>query len=140
MQSKKTSQNSWVIRIQRGEKIIEQLSKFCKVKKIQGGFFCGLGAVDWVELALYEVDNKKYYSQTFEQAYEMTNITGSIGVETDLVVHAHATFSDSKMQTIAGHLVDGKVSGTAEIYLTKTEKLTKKYDEETGLKLFELND
>lgn len=138
MQTKKINSQNYLIRLQKGEKILEQLKKFCLENEVEGGFFYGLGAVSFVELALYNVETKKYYSQKFEQALEMTNITGSIGyLEKELIIHSHATFSDEKMQAIGGHLVEAVISGTAEIYFQILPKLTKKYDEETGLKLFD---
>jgi len=137
MQIKKLKNNNFVIKIKRGEEIIKSLTLICKKEKISGGFFFGVGAVDRVELAHYDVDKKKYSSLKFNQPLEMINITGSIGREKDLIVHAHAVFSDIKMKTIAGHLVEARVSGTAEIYLKSLPKLNKKYDQETGLKLFD---
>ncbi len=139
MQTKRIENHGWVIRIQRGEKIVETLKIFCQKQKITGGFFFGLGAVDQVELAHYDVGKKKYSSVKFNQPLEMTNITGSIGQEKELIIHAHATFSDTKMQALAGHLVEAIVSGTAEIYLIKLPALPKKFDPATGLKIFDLS-
>lgn len=138
MQVKKFNNDTWVIRIERGEKIIQNLSDFCQERNINGGFFFGVGAVDQVELAHYDVGQKKYSSEKFNQPLEMINISGSIGKEKELIVHAHAVFADPKMNTIGGHLVEGTISGTAEIYLIKLPTLEKKYDSETGLKLFNL--
>ena len=138
MEGKKIGENKWMVRIKRGEKIIEQLVEFCEEKGIEGGYLVGIGAVDYVELALYDVEKQEYFSEKFEGAYELANLTGTIGVEEELIVHAHATLSDSEMRTIGGHLVEARVSGTAEIVVTMCEKLVKKHDEETGLKLFDL--
>jgi len=54
----------------------------------------------------------------------------------EIIIHAHASFAYKNMQPLAGHLVEAKISRTAEIFLTKTKKLEKFYDQETGLKLF----
>jgi uncharacterized protein len=134
---KKLSDNRFVIRIKRKEEIIGELKKFCLKEKIEGGFFYGLGAVDSAELAHYDVATKKYTSKKFSIPMEMTNITGSIGIcDAELVIHAHATFSDKQMVVIGGHLVEAIVSGTAEINFIKTSKLIKFLDSETGLKIF----
>ena len=134
---KKTSSNRYVLRIKRKEKIIEELKKFCLKEKIDGGFFYGLGAVEQAELAHYDVSTKKYTSKKFTLPMEMANITGSVGIcEKELIVHAHATFADKQMATVAGHLVEAIVSGTAEIYFIKTSKLIKFLDSPTGLKIF----
>jgi uncharacterized protein len=103
-----------------------------------GGFFHGLGACDQAELALYDVAKQKYFSKKFNQALEMTNITGSIGMEKELIIHAHVTLSDKNMKVIGGHLKEARISGTGEIYLIKLARLKKKFDPETGLKIFDL--
>lgn len=134
---KKVLNNNFILRIKRKEKIIDELKKFCLKEKIYGGFFYGLGAVDAAELAHYDVATKKYTSKKFILPLEMTNITGSVGIcDAELVIHAHATFSDKQMGVVAGHLVEATVSGTAEIYFIKTSRLIKFYDSETGLKIF----
>jgi hypothetical protein len=139
MEDKKIDEQTTVLRVKRGERIIASIKKYCQDNKIKGGFFYGIGAVDEVELAHYNVSTKKYSSKKFAHALEMTNITGNIGVfENDLVIHAHATFADHEMNCLGGHLVEAKVSGTAEIFLTLLPTLPKLYDSETGLKLFQL--
>jgi predicted DNA-binding protein with PD1-like motif len=118
--------------------VVETLAKFCQTKQIFGGFFTGLGAVENPILAHYSVPTKKYSKQTLNGAFELTNITGSIGVEKELIVHAHVTLSDEKMNAYGGHLVEAMVGGTVEIILFPTSTLSKKLNNETGLKLFHL--
>lgn len=133
----KMLENDWyIVRIKRGERIVEEIKKVCEAEKIEGGLITGIGAVDQVELALYDVTKKEYHKKVVDQPFEVTNITGTIGVEKELIVHLHITLTDKEMKAFGGHLVDARVSGTAEIFIKKTEKLLKKYDEETGLKLF----
>jgi uncharacterized protein len=136
---KQFNNNSYVIRVKRGERIIRELTEFCKSERIEGGFFYGLGAVNQAELAHYNVQTQKYSSKKYTQAWEMTNITGSVGLyENEIIVHAHASFSDSKMHEFGGHLVEATVSGTAEIYFTVLPKMEKIIDLETGLKVFKI--
>jgi len=137
MNYQKINRQNYIIRIARGEEIIASLKKFCQKEKIKGGFFYGLGAVDEAEIAHYDVSAKKYSSKKFNTVLEMINLTGNIGFfQKEIIIHAHASFADKNMQPLAGHLVEAKISGTAEIFLTKTKKLEKFYDQETGLKLF----
>ena len=139
MEAKKVKENEWVVRIARGEKLVASLADFCVRKRIEGGFFFGVGAVDEAELAHYDVGKKKYSAKKFKQPLEMVSLSGSIGKEKELIVHAHAVFADPDMQTLGGHLIEATVSGTAEIYLIPLPALAKKYDEETGLKIFNLS-
>jgi len=137
MQYQKIDNQTFVVRIERGEEIIASLQKFCQKESIVGGFFYGIGAVDKVELAHYDVATKKYSSKKFTQALELTNLTGNVGqFENNLIIHAHASLADKKMTCLGGHLVKATVSGTAEIYFIQAPSLKKNLDEETGLKLF----
>ena len=129
----------YIVVLSRGEKVIETLTEFCKDKNIEGGFFTGLGAVEDPTLAHYSVPTKKYSKQTLRGAFELTNITGSIGFEKEIIVHAHVTLSDETMEAYGGHLVETIVGGTVEIIIFPTKKLTKKLDTTTGLKLFSLS-
>lgn len=138
MQARKIGKDRWIIRVQRGENLVSMLREFCTKRGIRGGFFFGIGAVDQVELAHYDVRKKQYAAKTFRKALEMVSLIGNVGVEKELIVHAHAMFADKSMKTIGGHLVEGRVSGTAEIYFIETTGLKKAYDSETGLKLFQL--
>ena len=52
------------------------------------------------------------------------------------IVHAHGIFSDEFYQTFGGHIAKLIISVTGEAIIDWLPvKITKKYDEETGLKL-----
>ena len=130
---------TYVVKVARGERLVKSVKKLVNDEKIEGGFFVGLGACDEVELAHYSVEDKKYTSKKFRQALEIANLTGNVAwAEGELVVHAHGTFGDEEMRTVAGHVVDLKISATLELWFTETERLVKRKDEETGLNLLAL--
>ena len=136
----KIDRNIFIIRIKRREQVISTLKKFFQKLKIINGFFYGLGALDEVKLGDYNVETKKYHEEEFSGQFELVNITGNVMDSVNgLVIHAHATLSKHDMTAFAGHFTEGRVSGTVEIYFSKLEsKIVKKYDQETGLKLMEL--
>lgn len=139
MQHKNLGQNQWLLRLERGEKFVETMQSWLEEQGIEGGFFVGLGAMDQVEVAHFDVETKKYNSHKFEQALEVTNLTGNVAMFEDKpLIHAHVSLSDPDMNMFGGHLVDGRVSGTLEIYFTQLPRLEKSLEEETGLKVFEL--
>lgn len=140
MNAKRIENNHWVIRLARGETVVGSLTSFCKKHALYGGFFYGLGAIDNLEIAHYNVTTKKYASKTYREAFEVTNITGSIGIEEktkNVIIHAHITVTDNHMRAFGGHLVEARVSGTLELYLVSLPPLAKVYDKETGLKVFD---
>jgi len=132
--------NTYIIRINRGEKIIESIKDFCVKNNIECGYFFGLGALDEVELAHYIVDNKKYTSKIFKQPLEITNLTGNIAtMDNEIYLHCHITLGDEKMKAISGHLKEGTISATCEIILVKLDlEVNRKHDDVIGLNLMDI--
>lgn len=131
----------YLLRLERGEKVMESLLKFIKKYKIRSGFMVGLGACEDLKLGYFDAVKGKYKDKVFKGEYEVTNLTGNIAyLEKEPIVHAHITLSDSKFNGIAGHLWEGIVSGTMEIYIMSFGiKIMRARDEETGLNLLKLN-
>lgn len=126
----------YIIRINRGEEVFEQLNKFCQDNKIFSGSLTGIGACGEADLAHYSVETKQYSKQTFTGEYEVTNITGII---TDKKIHIHVTIANNQFQTFAGHLSRMVISGACEIHLIAgAETIGRLPDDETGLELLAL--
>ena len=131
-------ENQYLLVLKKGEKITEQLNLFLKKENLANGQIKAIGAVDQVELAHYSVENQKYSSFNLNEPLEMTSLLGNffLGGDQSLIVHLHGSFSRPSGETLSGHFVEGRVSGTAEIFITPLPaKLSKKLDPETGLKL-----
>ncbi len=132
--------NVFVIRVDKGEDVMNSLRKFCEEQKMGAGFFTGIGALQYAEIGLFSEEDKRYAMNKIEKPLEIANLTGSVAMaENGLVIHAHATLGDEKGRVYAGHLAKGIVSVTCEIFLTVLEdELKRKEDERTGLKLLDL--
>jgi len=127
----------YIIRLSTGENIIDTLTKFCEEKNIHSGVFNGIGAIDNPELGYYYLDRKEYKWQKIEKMLEIVSLTGNISlVENKPFLHVHAVVSDDEFATYGGHLKEGKVGASCEIYLTNFGiDIEREFDEETGLKL-----
>ncbi len=126
-----------IVRIRRGNYIVKTLESVTISYAIKAASFFGIGALDGVELAHYNVFKKKYSTRKFKQELELVSLIGNIAwFEGKPLIHAHATLSDPNMKPIAGHFVEGRVSGTCEISLNILNiKIEKTLDPETGLKV-----
>ena len=131
--------NSYFIRLERGEKIIESVKSFCAGNKINCGYFFGIGALGEAELAHYIVESKKYTSKILKQPLEIISLSGNITeMEDEVYLHCHITLSDEEMNAIGGHLKEGVISATCEIFLTKLDaEVSRKYDDFIGLNILE---
>lgn len=132
--------NFYIIRLSKGEEIQEEIKKFCQTRAKNGGYFWGLGAVEKAVLAHYDVGAKKYSQKEIKKPLEMTSLVGNVCFfEKEIIVHSHAVFADKDLKTFSGHLVEAKISGTAEvIFFPFNQKIKKFFDEETGLKLMKI--
>ena len=132
--------DKYIIRLERGNEILQSLKEFCEKNEIKCGYFTGIGALDSVELAHYFVDTKKYSSQKIEKPLEIVNLTGNVTTMGDEVyLHCHITLSDEEMHAIAGHLKEGRISATCEIVLVQlSDTVNRKFDEKIGLNLMDM--
>ena len=130
----------YIISIATGEKVMEKIGEFCERERINNASFAGIGAVNRIELAHYDVGTKKYTSKVYNEAYEVSNITGNVFLfENVPLVHAHITLGDNKFNTLSGHLVECTISVACELVLTVLESdVSKEHSEEIGLKLLKL--
>ena len=136
----KKVENKYFIRLERGEKIIETLLKFCKDNKIRLGYLTGIGAVSEVELGHYFLEDKKYTSRKLKEPLEILNLSGNITEMDDKpYLHVHITVSDREMKAFGGHLKEAVVSATCEIVITEVKgELRRKFDDEIGLNMMDI--
>lgn len=136
----KITKKKYLIRLERGEEVNYSIKKFCKNQQIANSIILAIGSIENPILAHYNVNNKKYTEKKLPGIFELTNLTGNVGMfKNEPLVHSHATLSDADMKAYAGHLVEGKISATCEIFLIDLgSNFTKSHNEEIGLKLWDL--
>lgn len=139
MREKKVKKN-YIIRLEKGEQIIESLTRFQETNNIKGAFFFGIGAASKAEISHFNLETKKYSSKTFEKDMEIINLAGNLGwLEDKPVIHCHITLSDPEMNTFGGHLKEATVGATCEIVLKiLNKKLERRLNKETNLNLLDL--
>ncbi len=136
----KKTRIGYVVRLKRGEEIIETLTSFARKRQIKAAFVIGLGAVREVEMGYFDTDKKEYLHKNFPQEFEISTLVGNFTVvEKSPFLHAHLTISNPQCEAFAGHLFRATISGTGEfLILDLGVKIERKLDKETGLKLLDL--
>lgn len=126
-----------VLRLEKGEEVIESLTALCKKEDIKLGSISGLGAANYVTVGLFKIDEKKYYSNTFEEDFEITNLTGNISrMNGEVYLHIHGTFANIEGKCIGGHLNKAIISATSEIIINIINgEIDREFSEEIGLNL-----
>jgi len=62
MNYKKTG-NSYLIRLDKGEEIIEKLAEFCGKEGIKSGHFSGIGGLEQADISYYTFEDKQTRQQ-----------------------------------------------------------------------------
>ncbi len=134
--------NDYVLRLQKGEELMDTIAQFCRDNDITGAFFHGLGAAREVTLGYYNPRTQVYDNHTFAEeegdSLELASLNGNVAEKEggELFVHAHACFAAQDKSAIAGHIQRATVSATCEIWLTVVDNgLTRTHDSDTDLHL-----
>jgi len=130
--------NVLVIRMDRGEEIMEKLKEVALKENVRLANVNALGAVDEFTVGAYDVLEKKYNSNTFKGVYEIVSLTGSINtMNGEYYSHLHMSCADETGKTVGGHLNEAHISATCEMFIYLIDgKVDRFKDEETGLNLF----
>lgn len=133
-------ESTYVMRLEKEERLIEKLLEFCEEEEIRAGYFTGLGALSELELGHFNLATREYSSKTFSGQYEIVSLHGNVSILDDKsYIHAHIVVGDSEFRSWGGHLKEATVGATCEIYLTKLETvLRRKKDEKIGLNLLDI--
>jgi predicted DNA-binding protein with PD1-like motif len=136
-----TTPHGYIIRLFRGEKVIETLTDFCARQAVTCGVFSAIGAVEQAELSFYDLPTKTYESAVFPEAKEVVSMTGNVAVLAEKpFLHTHVVLSDSSMQPVGGHLKEAIVAVTLEVYLTVFDvHVSRTFDDTTGLNLLDFH-
>ncbi len=130
-----------IVRLEKGELLIECLTKLFYEQKLPSCWIVGLGGAAWAELGFYHLEKKEYEWKKLNQPLEILSLQGNVAWDNDQpVFHFHGSFSDDKLQSFGGHIKELEVAGTCEIMLHKWygDKLTRCQDDVVGLKLLDI--
>lgn len=127
-----------IVRLDKNEEIVEQVQVLAEKEKIRLATVEALGAVDDFTVGVFHTDEKKYYSNRFQGAYEIVSLTGTISTMNGAFYeHLHMSAGDANGSVNGGHLNRANVSATCEIVIRVIDgEVDRYYDEEIGLNLF----
>ena len=128
-----------VIRLNRGDELVESIRDIMQKENIKAASITGLGAVGMLSMGIYNEEKKTYDNLEFNEMLEVTNLTGNISqMDGEIYHHLHITVGDHEGMAHAGHLNKAVISMTAEIFVDIIDGyIGRVYDDETGLNLIE---
>lgn len=134
--------DKYVVRLEKGEEIVESLTRFCKENDIKLGRVTAIGAANKVTIGLFNTETKEYHSTDLTGDMEITNLAGNISrMDGEVYLHLHITVCDEENNAYGGHLNSAVISATCEMIIDVIDgNVDRKLDEEIGLNLFKFTD
>lgn len=126
-----------ILRIDRGEEIIETVKTVAEKQHIRLASVSALGATDNFTVGVYDLDTKRYDSKTFTGPHEILSLVGTI-TEKDgaFYQHLHLCAGNKNCEAVGGHLNRAVVSVTCEMVIRVLPgAVDRRPEPETGVNL-----
>ena len=129
--------NTLVVRLDRGEEILEQVRVLAERERIRLAAVQALGAVNDFTVGVFNTQTKTYASNDFQGPYEIVSLTGTIDTKDGgFYTHLHMSAGDAQGRVFGGHLNRAVVSATCEMIVTCIDgQADRVFDPEIGLNL-----
>ena len=130
--------NTIVVRIDKGEEILESIKEIALAENIKLANVNALGATNDFTVGVFKVEEKKYYANEFKGNFEIVSLTGTINtMNGEFYTHIHMSAGNDKGEVFGGHLNKAIVSATCEMIINIIDGRVDRYhDDEIGLNLF----
>ncbi len=137
MKKVKLSPNDWLVRLDVGDEIVASLVKFASEENVKSASFSGLGAVGGLKYGYFNINDREYKVAEESTSLEIVNLSGNLArIDGEPIVHAHISVGFPDMSIRGGHLVEGIISITCEIFIrTYDADINRAEEERFGLKL-----
>ena len=128
-----------IIRLEKGDELVESIMKICEEEKIKTGIISGIGACGEIEAGYFDTVEKEYHSKIFKGHLEIVSLSRNYTqMDGKPYGHFHIGFSDEECNLKGGHLNRAIVSATAEIFVQGMDRgIDRKFSDEIGLNLME---
>lgn len=133
--------NTIVVRIDRGEEILDKIKELSEKENIKLAKVEALGAVGDFTVGVYNIEEKKYYSNSFSGNFEIVSLTGTINTKDgNFYTHIHMSAGNNKGEVFGGHLNKAIVSVTCEMIVTIIDGMVdREMNNDIGINLFKFN-
>ncbi len=130
--------DTYMLRIDKGEEILQSLTALCEKEDIRLAEVSAIGAVDKAAVGVYDLEQQAYHREDLEGLMEIASLQGSVTrMNGKPYIHLHTTLADQQNKTHAGHVIELRVGATCEMFVrTLPGEVIRKQDEEVGLNLW----
>lgn len=132
-------QNKIIVRMDKGEGILEKVREVAEKEKIKLADISALGAVSEFTVGVFDTEAKEYHANEFKGSFEIVSLTGTINtMNNEFYCHLHMSAGNEKGQVFGGHLNRAIISATCEMVITLIDgRVDRRFEKEVGLNLFQ---
>lgn len=130
--------NTYILRMDPGEEILSTVKTFAEREGVKLASVQAIGAVGEFTVGAFDTAEKKYYSNEFRGAYEITSLMGNINtMDGAFYCHLHMNAADKTGRAVGGHLNRAVVSATCEMVVTQIPgTVDRAFSDKIGLNIF----
>ena len=130
--------NTYMLRIDVGEEIVDSLKEMCAREGIRLAQVSAIGAADRAAVGVYDLAEKQYHREDLEGFMEIANLSGSVtAMNGEPYIHLHATLADQRNLLHGGHVISLRVGATCEMFVQVLDgAVTREKDEGLGINLW----
>ncbi len=134
--------NEHVLAFEPGEKVLETLTSYLAKNSIMAARFVAIGGLKQFQLRYFNTKTMQYEHRDFQEQVEVDSLIGNVAeYEGKPYIHAHIVVSNADYHSYTGHLGEGIVEPTLDLFLTPLDGVLKREkDERTGLGLLHPNE
>ena len=127
--------NTYLVRMDVGEEIIEQLKSLCRSENIRLAQVDAIGAVRQAIIGVYNLEEQAYHREDLEGLMEIASLQGSVTrMNGEVYPHLHVTLAGQDNRVHAGHAIGLIVGATCEMFVrTLDGEVSRERDEEIGI-------
>lgn len=128
-----------IVRMDVGEEITAQTKKVAELEHIRLASVSALGAVTDFTVGVFKMDEKKFYGNRFQGAFEIVSLTGTITMMNgEVYTHLHLSAGDDHGHVFGGHLNEGVVGPVCEMVIRVLDgEVNRVFDDTRGINVFD---
>jgi predicted DNA-binding protein with PD1-like motif len=109
--------------LSKGDEIVKGLTEFAEKNHVTTAHFSAIGAIDKGKLGWFDPEKRAYKPIEVNEEVEILTLTGNIstGANGKPAVHAHIIVGMPDGQARGGHLIEGYISLTLQLFLDEEE-------------------
>jgi len=125
----------YFIHIEKNEKVMDTLTKFCQEQGVNNAKISGIGAVKETEIGAFDTEAKGYVRKPFPDVWELISFEGNVTLKDGSpFVHAHVVLSNHDMDTKGGHLFETTVAAVGEFFMREFDDIAyRELNKDVGL-------